>query len=78
MTRPGKKRRWLSIDTAPTDGTIVMIKGRRFQVGGTYSAEAVWTRRRCPRAMTTGWFPPSDRHDGAGPYGDVTHWMPLL
>lgn len=70
------KRDWNSIDTAPKDGTIVRIKGRRFKTETRYVADAVWTTRTCPYVKVTGWFPPTDKHDGQGPYDDVTHWRP--
>jgi hypothetical protein len=65
------------ISTAPRDGTPVRIRGTRFMSDRRYTAVAIYAARRCPSHEATGWFPATDKHDGAGPYGDVTHWKPL-
>lgn len=68
---------WRDIATAPKDGTPIRIKGRRFISETRYTATAIWAQRKCPQFATYGWFPPTDKHDGMGPYTDVSHWMPL-
>lgn len=62
------------IDTAPRDGTLIEVIGRRFMTGTRYTATAVWASRKCP-ALVEGWFPPED--DGNGPYEDVRRWRNL-
>ena len=66
---------WQRIETAPKDGTVVRIKGRRFHTGTRFTALAVYTKRKCPRVVAEGWFPPT-KHDGQGPFEDPTHWRP--
>jgi hypothetical protein len=65
---------WQPLDDAPHDGTVVRIRGLRFRGSQMYYADAVWTTRRCPEVEAEGWFPPSDCHDGAGPYSEVLAW----
>lgn len=61
------------IETAPKDGTMIRIRGKRFMTGTVYHATAVWAERACP-AKVVGWFPPVV--DRQGPYLNVTHWSP--
>ena len=65
--------KWRSMETAPRDGTIIEIRGRRFMRKSTYRALAVWATRACS-AIVTDWFPPVV--DREGPYTDVLGWRP--
>ena len=66
---------WWPIETAPKNGTPIRIKGKRWISETHYEATAVWATRKCP-AKVTDWFPAADKHDGRGPYNQVTHWRP--
>lgn len=71
-----KRTEWRDIETAPKCGRPIRISGRCFQTETRYEANAVWAQRKCP-ALVWGWFPPSDKHDGMGPYDDVRRWRDL-
>lgn len=68
---------WQPISTAPTTGQPIRIRGLTYLSQDVYEAVAVWTTRCCPSHACEGWFPPTDEHDGMGPYGDVTDWQSL-
>jgi len=65
------KSKYQDITTAPKDGTVIRIRGNRFNSSRRYYATAVWATRCCPKE-TTGWFPPE--RDGWGPFNKVTAW----
>lgn len=67
---------WQAIETAPKDGTAISIRGHRFMRRSRYYATAVWAERKCP-ALTQGWFPANDKHDGRGPFIEPDGWRPL-
>lgn len=69
FVRQHDKGRWMNIETAPKDGTIILVSGRNKR-GYTYIADAKYIGGEwClfdPENDSHSW--PSDCH---------THWMPL-
>lgn len=69
MTAPAREEGWRDIDTAPKDGTEILLYGRCHPRGST-------SRYACD--ANVGW-----RSEGAwrtrvgGEVCDATHWMPL-
>jgi hypothetical protein len=61
--------KWQSIDTAPRDGTPVLI-----HLNGGMTRIACWKDRG---AFGTGWRDPIGHAENAAILGEPLHWMPL-
>lgn len=57
---------WLSIESAPKDGTFLLLYGPHSRRGGNYQLTARWDGQYWESA-----------DDGYNIYLDPTHWMPL-
>ena len=79
--------KWQPIETAPMDGTPVLVFGDDLN----YPCEAYWEPRSCTMNILVGWYSHESMrqgwlcHDGSpDAYGSMdptqinpTHWMPL-
>ena len=73
--------KWQPIETAPKDGTPVLIWKPDERMVGEYMMAAYWSDEHCGGS---GWVPVGGIHiqgyhspTVGGPQGFPTHWMPL-
>ena len=68
LARRGAEMQWKPIETAPKDGTWIMVSAGEWEPEAACWSESVWL---------TGWYCGGGRSDSYGPSFDPTHWMPL-